>query len=86
MRKFGVDAVKIKVVSALDANLRLLELTREVLGADYFNRREETTNDFNAPIRRFSEENCFGEIWSRYEPIGKVGRFEAAVLRDDSRD
>ncbi len=48
-----------------DKRERGRQIMREVLGADYFNRREATTNDFNAPIRRFSEENCFGEIWSR---------------------
>jgi hypothetical protein len=34
----------------------------------------------------FLEDPRFGEIWSRYESIGNVGRFEAAVLRDDSKD
>ncbi len=48
-----------------DKRERGRQIMREVLGADYFNRREATTNDFNAPIRRFSEENCFCEIWSR---------------------
>ena len=48
-----------------DKRERGRQIMREVLGADYFNRREATTNDFNAPIRRISEENCFGEIWSR---------------------
>lgn len=40
-------------------------IMREVLGDDYFERREAGINDFNAPVRRYSEESCFGEIWSR---------------------
>lgn len=31
----------------------------------------------------FLEDPRFEDIWSDYEPIGRVGRFEAAVLRDD---
>ena len=38
---------------------------REALGDEYFERREASTNSFNAPLRRFSEEACFGTIWSR---------------------
>ena len=41
------------------------QIMREVLNTEYFERREATTNHFNAPIRKFSEENCFGEIWAR---------------------
>ena len=41
------------------------QIMRETLGQAYFDRREASTNDFNAPVRRFSEECCFGEIWSR---------------------
>ena len=40
-------------------------IMREVLGKAYLERRDQMTNDFNRPIRRFSEESCFGEIWSR---------------------
>lgn len=40
-------------------------IMREVLGEGYFDRREASTNPFNAPLRRFSEESCFGTIWSR---------------------
>lgn len=40
-------------------------IMREVLGEDYMKRRDASTNGFNAPLRRFSEENAFGEIWSR---------------------
>ncbi len=37
----------------------------EVLGKEYFDRREATLSKFNEPIRRFSEENCFGDVWNR---------------------
>lgn len=37
----------------------------EVLGETYFARREATTSEFNLPIRIFSEENCFGDLWNR---------------------
>jgi 4-carboxymuconolactone decarboxylase len=37
----------------------------EVLGETYFARREAATSDFNLPIRIFSEENCFGDVWNR---------------------
>lgn len=40
-------------------------IMREALGEAYFERREASTNSFNAPLRRFSEEACFGTIWSR---------------------
>jgi len=40
-------------------------ILREVIGQDYFDRRETSTNAFNADARRLSEEYCFGEIWSR---------------------
>ncbi|MCC7272840.1 MAG: carboxymuconolactone decarboxylase family protein [Alphaproteobacteria bacterium] len=41
------------------------QIMREVLGTSYMERRDQSTNDFNAPLRRFSEESCFGEVWSR---------------------
>ncbi len=40
-------------------------IMREVLNPEYMERRDAGTNDFNAPIRRHSEESCFGEIWAR---------------------
>lgn len=40
-------------------------IMREVIGDDYFAKREASTNAFNAEARRLSEEYCFGEIWSR---------------------
>ena len=41
------------------------EIMREVIGDEYFSKREASTNAFNAEARRLSEEYCFGEIWSR---------------------
>ena len=37
----------------------------EVLGAPYCERRDASTNDFNAPIRRLSEEFAYGSLWTR---------------------
>ena len=45
--------------------LSCIPIMREVLGDEYIERRAASTNDFNAPLRRFSEESCFGDIWSR---------------------
>jgi len=41
------------------------EILLEVVGQDYFDKREASTNSFNAEARRLSEEYCFGDIWSR---------------------
>jgi len=41
------------------------KVMREVLGASYFERRDASTNDFNAPIRRLSEEFAYGSLWTR---------------------
>lgn len=40
-------------------------ILREAIGSEYFEKRESTTNAFNADARRLSEEYCFGEIWAR---------------------
>ena len=40
-------------------------IMREVLGEAYLQQRDASTNSFNAPLRRFSEENAFGDIWAR---------------------
>ena len=41
------------------------QVMREVLGAPYCERRDASTNDFNAPIRRLSEEFAYGSLWTR---------------------
>lgn len=40
-------------------------ILREVVGETYFDKREASTNAFNADARRLSEEYCFGDIWAR---------------------
>ena len=40
-------------------------LLGETLGAEYLQRRDESTTAFNAPLRKFSETAAFGMIWSR---------------------
>lgn len=41
-------------------------LETPLVGDDlYFDKHEDSTNDFNADARRISEEYCFGEIWER---------------------
>jgi len=41
------------------------EIMAEVIGQDYFDKREASTNSFNADARKLSEEYCFGVIWDR---------------------
>ncbi|MEQ9044935.1 MAG: carboxymuconolactone decarboxylase family protein [Sneathiellaceae bacterium] len=41
------------------------QVMNEVLGTAYMERRDQSTNAFNAPLRQFSEEGCFGTVWSR---------------------
>ena len=41
------------------------KLLKEMLGDAYFEKREQSTNDFNRPLRQFSETYAFGDIWSR---------------------
>ena len=37
----------------------------EVIGSAYLERRDASTNDFNRPLRQFSETYAFGDIWAR---------------------
>lgn len=41
------------------------EILSEVIGADYMKKRDASTNDFNRPLREFSETYAFGDIWAR---------------------
>lgn len=41
------------------------QVMSEVLGAPYCERRDASTNDFNAPIRQLSEEFAYGSLWTR---------------------
>jgi len=40
-------------------------IMKEVLGEHYFALRDASTTAFNRPLREFSEENCFGDVWNR---------------------
>lgn len=48
-----------------DRRQRGREIMRDVLGDDYFTRRDRSTNSFNAPLRSYSERVCFGDVWDR---------------------
>jgi 4-carboxymuconolactone decarboxylase len=41
------------------------KLLKEMLGDAYFEKREQSTNDFNRPLRQFAETYAFGDIWAR---------------------
>jgi 4-carboxymuconolactone decarboxylase len=49
---------------------------KEVLGAPYLARRDESTNEFNAPIRRLSEEFAYASLWTR----GMLTRRERSLV------
>lgn len=48
-----------------DQRRRGRQILSEVIGQDYLERRDASTNDFNRPLRQFSETYAFGDIWSR---------------------
>src|SRR5258708_23014164 len=52
------------------------EIMTEVLGAPYVARRDDSTNDFNAPIRRLSEEFAYASLWTR----GTLSRRERSLI------
>jgi 4-carboxymuconolactone decarboxylase len=52
------------------------EVMTEVLGAPYVARRDDSTNDFNAPIRRLSEEFAYASLWTR----GTLSRRERSLI------
>ena len=37
---------------------------REIIGSEYADRRDKSRNNFNSPLRDFSEESCFGGVWA----------------------
>ena len=41
------------------------EILKDVIGADYMKKRDASTNDFNRPLREYSETYAFGDIWAR---------------------
>lgn len=48
------------MTSRIETGRRILKQT---VGEAYYQRRVDTTNDFNAPLRRLTDEYCFGEVW-----------------------
>ena len=49
----------------MDDKTKGRQILSELLGADYLEKRAKTTNSFNAVLQEYSEEVCFGRIWSR---------------------
>jgi len=41
------------------------EILKDVIGSEYFDKREGSLNSFNQDLRKLSEEYCFGTVWSR---------------------
>jgi 4-carboxymuconolactone decarboxylase len=41
------------------------QVFREILGSEYQQKRDASTNDFNGPIRRMSEEFAYAGLWTR---------------------
>ncbi|ALM82212.1 carboxymuconolactone decarboxylase family protein [Bordetella sp. N] len=39
------------------------EILRSTIGDAYYQRRRDSTNSFNEPLRRLTDEYCFGEVW-----------------------
>ena len=37
----------------------------ELMGPDYLDKKAKTRNAFNAPLHEYSQEVCFGRVWSR---------------------
>jgi 4-carboxymuconolactone decarboxylase len=44
---------------------RGLAILREVIGEEYFKKREATASSFNKELRGLAEAYCFGEVWAR---------------------
>ena len=41
------------------------QIIRELMGDDFLQRRDEKRNDFSAAVQDYSDEVCFGTVWSR---------------------
>lgn len=39
------------------------DILRKTLGDEYYQRRVDSTNDFNRELRDLTDEYCFGEVW-----------------------
>ena len=40
-------------------------IIRELMGDEFIDRRDKTRNAFNSVIQDYSDEVCFGRVWSR---------------------
>lgn len=40
-------------------------IIRELMGPEFLERRDQNRNEFNAAIQDYSDEVCFGMVWSR---------------------
>jgi 4-carboxymuconolactone decarboxylase len=41
------------------------DVIRELMGPEFMERRDQNRNEFNATIQDYSDEVCFGLVWSR---------------------
>ncbi|MFG5777446.1 carboxymuconolactone decarboxylase family protein [Comamonas sp. J-3] len=39
------------------------KILKKTLGDEYYQKRLDSTNDFNGALRRLTDEYCFGEVW-----------------------
>lgn len=42
-----------------------IENLKQILGDEYFAKRQQSTNSFNRDLRSLSEEYAFGNVWAR---------------------
>lgn len=49
------------MTSRLDTGRGIL---RQTVGDAYYQQRVDSTNEFNGPLRRLTDEYCFGEVWA----------------------
>lgn len=52
-------------MSSSDKRAQGLSILTEVMGQAYVTARDTSINRFNAPLRSFIDENCFGDVWAR---------------------
>ena len=52
-------------METMDDKTKGRQILSELLGSDYLEKRAKTKNSFNAVLQEYSDEVCFGRIWSR---------------------
>ncbi|MGI4794134.1 MAG: carboxymuconolactone decarboxylase family protein [Janthinobacterium lividum] len=57
--------VSVAPSDADDRQTRGKAILREIIGDEYYAKRESAISDFNAEFQQLSEEYCFAEIWGR---------------------